>query len=59
LAVLKPLGIAFAILVVLASIKLLIFAMVRAAREPPDDHGSIPFEVQRDREHLDAELNSR
>ena len=57
-AILKPLGIAFAILVVLASIKLLIFAMVRAAREPPGD-ASIPFEVQRDREHVDAELNSR
>jgi hypothetical protein len=31
-AILKPLGIAFAVLVVLASIKLLVFAMVRAAR---------------------------
>ena len=59
MAILKPLGIAFAILVVLASIKLLIFAMVRAAREPPDDDAPIPFEVQRDREHVDAELNSR
>lgn len=59
MAILKPLGIAFAILVALASIKLLIFAMVRAAREPPEEDGSIPYEGQRDREHIDAELNSR
>jgi hypothetical protein len=59
MAIVKPLGIAFAILVVLASIKLLIFAMVRAAREPPDDEPTTPFEAQRDREHVDAELNSR
>jgi hypothetical protein len=58
-AILKPLGIALAILVVLASIKLLIFAMVRAAREPPGDDAPISVEVQRDREHVDAELNSR
>jgi hypothetical protein len=58
-AILKPFAIAFAILVVLASIKLLIFAMVRAAREPPDDQPPIAFEAQRDREHVDAELNSR
>ncbi|MEO7371669.1 MAG: hypothetical protein ABIZ69_12440 [Ilumatobacteraceae bacterium] len=49
-AVLKPLVIAFVILVFLASIKLLIVAMVRAARERGDDE-QIPFEVQRDRQH--------
>jgi hypothetical protein len=33
--------------------------MVRAAREPPDEQPTITFEAQRDREHVDAELNSR
>ncbi|MEP7114776.1 MAG: hypothetical protein ABI862_16025 [Ilumatobacteraceae bacterium] len=69
-AVLKPLGIAFAVLVVLASMKLLIFAMVRAAREREDEElVTMPPEVQRDRQHTDPptdtdpnqipELNSR
>ena len=56
-AVLKPLGIAFLVLVVLVSIKLLIFAMVRAVREPPgpaEEDRAAPFEVQRDRQHVDA-----
>ena len=52
-AVLKPLAIAFAILVVLASIKLLIFAMVRAASEPASDDDDEPYEVQRERQHAD------
>lgn len=55
-AVLKPLGIAFAVLVVLASMKLLIFAMVRAAREREDEETlSMPLEMQRDRQHTDAD----
>jgi hypothetical protein len=49
-AVLKPLGIAFGILVLLVSLKLLIFAMVRAAREPAPEE-ELMFEVQRDRQH--------
>lgn len=56
-AILKPLGIAFGILVLLASIKLLIFAMVRAAREPVPDE-ELTFEVQRDRQHADDDINS-
>ena len=54
-AVLKPLGIAIGVLVCLAAIKLLIFAMVRALRESADDDGDLPplYEVQRDRQHLD------
>ena len=51
-AILKPLGIAFGILVLLASIKLLIFAMVRAARSRRPTR-SCMFEVQRDRQHAD------
>ncbi len=58
-AILKPLGIAFLVLVVLASMKLLIFAMVRAAREPPLDDVPGPLEPQRERQHVEAELNSR
>ena len=53
-AVLKPLGIAFGILVVLASIKLLVFAMVRAAREREEENEVETFEVQRDRQHADS-----
>jgi hypothetical protein len=51
-AILRPLGIAFGILVLLASIKLLTFAMVRAARER-DEVVSRPVlvEVPRDRQH--------
>jgi hypothetical protein len=58
-AILKPLGIAFLVLVVLASMKLLVFAMVRAAREEPPDEVPGPFEPQRERQHIEAELNSR
>ncbi len=58
-AILKPLGVALLVLVVLASMKLLIFAMVRAVREPPIDDVPGPFEPQRDRQHVEAELNSR
>lgn len=57
-AIVKPLGIAFVILVVLASMKLLIFAMVRAAREPPPDDVPILFELPRDRQHADAGLSA-
>jgi hypothetical protein len=53
-AILKPLGIAFAVLVMLASIKLLVFAMVRAVREPPDHDEPGPYEAERDRQHVDA-----
>lgn len=55
LAVLKPLGIAIGVLVCLAAIKLLIFAMVRALRVSPDDDDDLPplYEAQRDRQHLD------
>jgi hypothetical protein len=51
-AILRPLGIAFGILVLLASIKLLTFAMVRAARER-DEVVSRPVlvEVPRERQH--------
>ena len=53
-AVLRPLGIAFGILVVLVSIKLLVFAMVRAARERTDEDDFRLLEVQRDRQHADS-----
>jgi hypothetical protein len=54
-AVLRPLAIAFVVLVVLASMKLLIFAMVRAAREREPAGDELPplLEVQRDRQHAD------
>lgn len=57
-AVLKPLGIAFAILVCLVAIKLLAFAMVRALRESTLDDDDLPslLDVQRDRQHYDDEL---
>jgi hypothetical protein len=58
-AIVKPLGIAMLVLVALASMKLLIFAMVRAAREEPPDDVPGPFEPQRERQHVEAELNSR
>jgi len=52
-AILRPFGVAFAILVLLASIKLLTFAMVRAARVrdevPPRP---VLVEVPRDRQHV-------
>ena len=47
-AILKPFGIAFAVLLLLVAIKLLIFAMVRAVR---DSDVPTVFEVQRDRQH--------
>jgi hypothetical protein len=55
--VLRPLAIAFVVLVVLASMKLLIFAMVRAARERESAGDELPplLEVQRDRQHADVE----
>lgn len=52
-AVLKPLGIAIAILVLLTAAKLLIFAMVRAVREAVLDDVPPPPEVARDRQHVD------
>ena len=57
-AVLKPLGVAFIVLVVLASMKLLIFAMVRAARErePEASQPPVHYEVQRVRHHTGNEL---
>jgi hypothetical protein len=59
-AVLKPLGVAFLVLVVLASMKLLIFAMVRAVRErDPGEELPVLQEVQRDRQHADDDLHER
>ena len=52
-AVLKPLGLAIGILVLLTAIKLLIFAMVRAVREAVLDDVPPPLEVARDRQHDD------
>ena len=52
-AVLKPLVIAVAVLVVLVAIKLLIFAMVRTVREAAFDDVPPPLEVERDRQHID------
>ena len=52
-AVLKPLVIAIGVLVLLAAIKLLIFAMVRAVREAVVDDVPPPLEVARDRQHVD------
>jgi hypothetical protein len=54
-AILKPLAVAFVVLVLLASIKLLAFAMVRAAREREPSREERPplLEVQRDRQHAD------
>ena len=50
-AIVKPLGIAFGVLLVLVSVKLLIFAMVRSVREREHDE-PVVFEVQRDRLHV-------
>jgi hypothetical protein len=57
-AILKPMAVAFIVLVVLASMKLLLFAMVRAARErEPDDGPVAPRpEVERVRRHTGNEL---
>jgi hypothetical protein len=52
-AVLKPLGIAIGVLIVLAAIKLLVFAMVRTIREAAFDDVPPPLEVPRDRQHVD------
>lgn len=52
-AVLKPLGIALAALAVLATIKLLVFAMVRAARESEFDYVRPSAPMDRDRKHVD------
>jgi hypothetical protein len=52
-AVLKPLGIAVGVLIVLTAVKLLIFAMVRTVREAAYDDVPPPLEVQRDRQHID------
>jgi hypothetical protein len=54
--ILKPFGVAFGVLVLLASMKLLIFAMVRAAREPQPDE-ELMFEVQRDRQHAADDID--
>jgi hypothetical protein len=57
-AILKPLAIAFVVLVILASMKLLLFAMVRAARErePDDDPAPVLHEVVRVRQHTGNDL---
>ena len=56
-AFIRPLGVAFIVLVVLASMKLLMFAMVRAARErEPDGPPPVQYEVQRVRRHTGNEL---
>jgi flagellar biosynthesis/type III secretory pathway M-ring protein FliF/YscJ len=52
-AVLKPLVIAVAVLVVLVAIKLLIFAMVRTIRDAAFEDVPPPLEVERDRQHGD------
>ncbi len=52
-AIFKPLGIAIALLALLAAIKLLIFAMVRAVREWDFDPGPPAPEVPRERRHVD------
>lgn len=59
MAVAKPFGVAFLVLVVLASMKLLIFAMVRAARER-DPADELPvYEVPRERQHADDDVHER
>lgn len=56
-AIFKPTAIAFGILVLLASIKLLMFAMVRAARERDDVvPRPVLVEVPRDRHHAAEEM---
>jgi hypothetical protein len=55
-AFLKPLAVAFIVLVVLASMKLLIFAMIRAAREREPEESPVVFEVERVRRHTGNEL---
>ena len=53
-AIVKPFGIAFAVLLALVAIKLLIFAMVRSAREREPDV-PIVYEPQRGRQHDDLD----
>ena len=58
-AFLKPMAIAFGILVLLASIKLLMFAMVRAARERPEETPRpVLVEVPRERRHAVDEVDA-
>ena len=52
-AVLKPLGITIGVLIVLAAVKLFVFAMVRTIRDAAHDDLPPPLEVQRDRQHSD------
>jgi hypothetical protein len=54
-AILKPLGLAFVVLLLLVSMKLLIFAMVRTVRESAVEDVPPEPEVQRDRQHSGAE----
>jgi hypothetical protein len=56
-AILKPLGIAFGVLVLLTAIKMLAFAMVQALRDAAtaDEDRSAPMYVLRDRQHHDAD----
>ena len=57
-AILEPLAVAFAVLVILASMKLLLFAMVRAAREREPEKDQLPTQIedQRIRHHTGNEL---
>jgi hypothetical protein len=57
-AILKPLAIAFAILMLLASIKLLIVAMVRTVRESAVEDVPVQVDVQRDRQHTDTDTDT-
>jgi hypothetical protein len=58
-AIVKPLVAGILVLIVLAAMKLLIFAMVRAARErDQDDDGPVPYEVPRDRQHADDDRDA-
>jgi hypothetical protein len=54
-AIFKPLALAFGLLVMLAAMKLLIFAMVRAVRESAIEEPEVPFEVQRNRQHTESD----
>ena len=59
-AILKPLGVAIAVLVLLASIKLLIFAMVRAAREWDLDSSPVAPDLPvDDRKHVDDDTRAQ
>jgi hypothetical protein len=55
-AIVKPLVAGVLVLIVLASMKLLIFAMVRAARErETEDDRPVLSEVPRDRQHAEGD----